>query len=137
MPGHTEGHLAFAAEGCVFSGDVLFAGGVGRVDLLTGCVHGANIALISFLPILLIGILFGLAMDYQLFLVSGMREAFVHGRSARAAVQEGLQAGQAVVTAAAIITPTPDPFTMFLLAGPHTRSSAPPAGARDGITRPP
>ena len=58
---------------------------------------------LSFLPTILVGVLFGLAMDYQLFLVSGMREAFVHGRSARAAVQEGLQGGRAVVTAAAII----------------------------------
>ncbi|MGH3035918.1 MAG: MBL fold metallo-hydrolase [Gaiellaceae bacterium] len=32
VPGHTAGHLAFAAEGCLFSGDVLFAGSVGRVD---------------------------------------------------------------------------------------------------------
>src|SRR5690606_25689005 len=35
--------------------------------------------IISFLPILLIGILFGLAMDYQVFLVSGMREEYAHG----------------------------------------------------------
>lgn len=32
VPGHTAGHLAFAAEGCLFSGDVLFAGSVGRYD---------------------------------------------------------------------------------------------------------
>ena len=32
VPGHTGGHLAFAAEGCLFSGDVLFAGSVGRTD---------------------------------------------------------------------------------------------------------
>jgi glyoxylase-like metal-dependent hydrolase (beta-lactamase superfamily II) len=32
VPGHTAGHLAFAAEGCLFSGDVLFAGSVGRHD---------------------------------------------------------------------------------------------------------
>jgi glyoxylase-like metal-dependent hydrolase (beta-lactamase superfamily II) len=32
VPGHTRGHVAFAAEGCVFSGDVLFAGSVGRTD---------------------------------------------------------------------------------------------------------
>lgn len=32
VPGHTAGHVAFAAEGCVFSGDVLFAGSVGRTD---------------------------------------------------------------------------------------------------------
>jgi putative drug exporter of the RND superfamily len=58
---------------------------------------------LSFLPTILIGVLFGLAMDYQLFLVSGMREAYVHGTPARAAVIEGRRAGRAVVTAAAII----------------------------------
>ncbi|AEI11520.1 MMPL family transporter [Cellulomonas gilvus] len=58
---------------------------------------------LSFLPTLLVGILFGLAMDYQLFLTSGMREAYAHGAPARRAVMEGLHAGRAVVTAAAII----------------------------------
>jgi hydroxyacylglutathione hydrolase len=32
VPGHLPGHLAFAADGCLFSGDVLFAGSVGRTD---------------------------------------------------------------------------------------------------------
>ena len=32
VPGHTPAHLAYFADGCLFSGDVLFAGGVGRVD---------------------------------------------------------------------------------------------------------
>ncbi len=59
--------------------------------------------ILSFLPTILIGILFGLAMDYQLFLVSGMREAYAHGASARVAVRQGLHAGRTVVTAAAII----------------------------------
>ena len=59
--------------------------------------------ILSFLPIIETGILFGLAMDYQLFLVSGMREAWAHGAPPRVAVQRGLQAGRAVVTAAAII----------------------------------
>ncbi|GAB3440223.1 MMPL family transporter [Phycicoccus ginsengisoli] len=59
--------------------------------------------ILSFLPIIETGILFGLAMDYQLFLVSGMREAYAHGAPARVAVQRGLHAGRAVVTAAAII----------------------------------
>jgi RND superfamily putative drug exporter len=39
--------------------------------------------ILSFMPIILIGVLFGLAMDYQMFLVSGMREAYVHGEGAR------------------------------------------------------
>jgi hydroxyacylglutathione hydrolase len=36
VPGHSPGHLAFAADGALFSGDVLFAGSVGRVDLPFG-----------------------------------------------------------------------------------------------------
>lgn len=59
--------------------------------------------ILSFLPVIEIGILFGLAMDYQLFLVTGMREAFAKGLPARLAVQRGLRVGRPVVTAAAII----------------------------------
>ena len=59
--------------------------------------------ILNFLPTILVGILFGLAMDYMLFLGSGMREAYVHGAPARVAVAEGVRAGRAVVTAAAII----------------------------------
>ena len=58
---------------------------------------------LNFLPIILVGILFGLAMDYQLFLASGMREAYVHGAPAREAVMRGFKAGRTVVIAAAII----------------------------------
>ncbi|MFD6753211.1 MULTISPECIES: MMPL family transporter [Micromonospora] len=59
--------------------------------------------LISFLPILLIGILFGLAMDYEVFLVSRMREDFVHGDTAQQATINGMGHGARVVTAAALI----------------------------------
>jgi RND superfamily putative drug exporter len=59
--------------------------------------------ILSFLPVIEVGVLFGLAMDYQLFLVSGMRESFAHGAPAKVAVQRGLRAGRPVVTAAAII----------------------------------
>ncbi|MET7962951.1 MMPL family transporter [Micromonospora zamorensis] len=59
--------------------------------------------LVSFLPILLIGILFGLAMDYEVFLVSRMREDFVHGDTAREATISGMGHGARVVTAAALI----------------------------------
>lgn len=59
--------------------------------------------ILSFLPVILVGILFGLAMDYQLFLASGMREAYVHGASARGAVAQGFRAGRSVVVAAALI----------------------------------
>jgi RND superfamily putative drug exporter len=59
--------------------------------------------IISLLPILIIGILFGLAMDYQVFLVSRMREEHVHGADATTSVTEGFRHGARVVTAAALI----------------------------------
>jgi RND superfamily putative drug exporter len=59
--------------------------------------------ILSFLPTILVGILFGLAMDYMFFLGSGMREAYAHGLEARKAVVRGVRAGRSVVIAAAII----------------------------------
>ncbi|QUL79292.1 MMPL family transporter [Brevibacterium sp. SMBL_HHYL_HB1] len=58
---------------------------------------------ISFLPIIVMGILFGLAMDYEVFLVSGIREAYVHGSSARDAIRAGFASSARVVSAAAVI----------------------------------
>ena len=64
----------------------------------------ANGPITSFLPILLIGILFGLAMDYEVFLVSRMRERFVHTGDAREAVRTGyVQSGRVVIAAATIM----------------------------------
>jgi putative drug exporter of the RND superfamily len=59
--------------------------------------------IVSFLPILLIGILFGLAMDYEVFLVSRMREAFTKTGRAKESVVTGYGHSGRVVVAAAII----------------------------------
>ncbi len=59
--------------------------------------------IVSFIPIITIGILFGLAMDYEFFLVSSMHEAYQHDRDARRAVVDGFGLGSRVVTAAGII----------------------------------
>ena len=59
--------------------------------------------IISFLPILLVGILFGLAMDYEVFLVTRMREEHVHGATADESIVLGFRHGARVVTAAALI----------------------------------
>uniref|UniRef100_UPI0040472C50 MMPL family transporter n=1 Tax=Aquiluna sp. TaxID=2053504 RepID=UPI0040472C50 len=59
--------------------------------------------ILNFLPTILIGILFGLAMDYQLFLASGIREAYVHGKSPKDAINYGIHLSRAVVVAAALI----------------------------------
>ncbi|RFU20981.1 MMPL family transporter [Geodermatophilus marinus] len=58
---------------------------------------------ISFMPVILIAVLFGLAMDYEVFLVSRMREEYVHGAEPRAAVLAGARHASRVVVAAALI----------------------------------
>lgn len=74
---------------------------------------------ISFMPIVLMGVLFGLAMDYEVFLVSRMREDWVHGDrtvpgTARRAVRSGFRGSAPVVTAAAVIM-----FAVFVAFVPH------------------
>jgi putative drug exporter of the RND superfamily len=58
---------------------------------------------ISFMPIVLMGVLFGLAMDYEVFLVARIREDYVHSGQARRSIFTGFQASAKVVTAAAVI----------------------------------
>ncbi|MGY1776742.1 MMPL family transporter [Geodermatophilus sp. SYSU D00804] len=59
--------------------------------------------LLSLTPILVIGILFGLAMDYQVFLVSRMHEAHSHGTPPLEAIRTGFRQAAPVVVAAALI----------------------------------
>jgi RND superfamily putative drug exporter len=114
----------------------VFIHGVGA-DLL----HVTKVGpIISFMPIVLMGVLFGLAMDYQVFLVSRMREDYVHARRARHghsdramavdAVRSGFSASARVVTAAAIIM-----FAVFAAFVPEGDSSLKPIalGLASGI----
>jgi RND superfamily putative drug exporter len=57
----------------------------------------------SMMPIFMVGVVFGLAMDYEVFLVTRMREAYVHGENPGQAIVTGFRHGARVVTAAAII----------------------------------
>lgn len=57
----------------------------------------------AMLPILVTGIAYGLAMDYQVFLVSSMRESWVHGHPGRESVVDGFSHSSRVVVAAAVI----------------------------------
>ncbi len=59
--------------------------------------------ILSFMPIILMAVLFGLAMDYEVFLVSGMRERHVHTGDWRYAIEEGYSSAARVVTSAALI----------------------------------
>lgn len=59
--------------------------------------------IVSFLPIIVIAVLFGLAMDYEVFLATRIREDYVHGGDPRRAIVTGGGASARVVVAAAII----------------------------------
>ena len=59
--------------------------------------------IMSMMPIFMVGVVFGLAMDYEVFLVTRMREAYVHGERPGAAIVTGFQHGARVVSAAAVI----------------------------------
>ncbi|GGM41425.1 MMPL family transporter [Microbacterium saperdae] len=97
-------------------------------------LHVAKVGpIISFMPIILMGVLFGLAMDYQVFLVSRMREDFVHDpdskspdRATRRAaalrtVRSGFTGSAKVVTAAGLIM-----FAVFVAFVPEGDSSLKP-----------
>ncbi|MER5517670.1 MMPL family transporter [Streptomyces sp. NPDC002763] len=83
---------------------------LGAVVLVFQQGHGADLLgvettgpIMSMMPIFLVGIVFGLAMDYEVFLVSRMRESYVHGESAEQAVVSGFRHSARVVVAAALI----------------------------------
>ncbi|MFJ9008687.1 MMPL family transporter [Streptomyces canus] len=59
--------------------------------------------IMSMMPIFMVGVVFGLAMDYEVFLVTRMREAYVHGESASQAIVTGFKHSARVVVAAAVI----------------------------------
>ncbi|SDB92278.1 putative drug exporter of the RND superfamily [Raineyella antarctica] len=94
----TVGYL-LSVLACFGATTLVFTHGVGA--------HLVNVEIlgpvISFLPIITMGILFGLSMDYEVFLVSRMREDHVHGTPARAAVHTGFVGSSIVVLAAAVI----------------------------------
>ncbi len=77
--------------------------------------------LASFVPIVLIAVLFGLAMDYQTFLASRIREEYVDSRNPRRAIVAGGGAAARVVVAAALIMTAI--FASFLLSGDTTIKS--------------
>jgi RND superfamily putative drug exporter len=97
-------------------------------------LHVAKVGpIISFMPIILMGVLFGLAMDYQVFLVSRMREDFVHDPASKSpdraprraaalrAVRSGFTGSAKVVTAAGLIM-----FAVFVAFVPEGDSSLKP-----------
>jgi RND superfamily putative drug exporter len=78
----------------------LFAGG-GFLGELIG-IHG-EVPVPPFVPVLMFAILFGLSMDYEVFLLSRVREEYLRRRSTRDAVTAGLARTARVITAAAAI----------------------------------
>jgi RND superfamily putative drug exporter len=109
--------LAFLLLTIAFRSILVPLTAVGGFLLTIGATFGALVAvfqegtfglgepapIVSVLPIFIVGILFGLAMDYQVFLVSRMREEHVHGAGPTRAITEGFRHGARVVTGAALI----------------------------------
>ncbi|MFI5896782.1 MMPL family transporter [Actinoplanes sp. NPDC051513] len=113
--------LAFVLLVLVFRSILVPVAGVLGFLLTIGAAFGATVAvfqwgwlqevvnakvtgpLLSLSPIIIVGILFGLAMDYMVFLVSRMHEAHAHGATPRDAVVTGFRQAAPVVVAAATI----------------------------------
>lgn len=74
-----------------------------------------NGPVVAFMPIMVMGVLFGLAMDYEMFLVTRMREEFVHSGDAKGAIERGFVGSAPVVVAAALIMTSV--FAGFVTAG--------------------
>jgi uncharacterized membrane protein YdfJ with MMPL/SSD domain len=80
---------------------LVFQEGVGAG--LLGVDESAQGAITSWLPMFLFVILFGLSMDYHVFILSRIREAFDRGMSTEDAVAHGIKSTAGVVTSAAIV----------------------------------
>jgi RND superfamily putative drug exporter len=79
---------------------IAFKWGVGH-DLI-GSIYQQNL-IEGWIPVILFAMLFGLSMDYEVFLVTRMREAWDNGADNEQAVREGLEKTGRIVTAAAVI----------------------------------
>jgi putative drug exporter of the RND superfamily len=69
----------------------------------------------AFLPVMVFAIVFGLSMDYEVFLVSRIHEEWTHGADSSEAVREGLiRTGRVITAAAAVMVAV---FASFILGG--------------------
>jgi uncharacterized membrane protein YdfJ with MMPL/SSD domain len=77
---------------------LVFQDGIGR-----GLIGASSGGIESFMPMFLFVILFGLSMDYHVFIISRIREGVDHGMSTDEAVEHGIKTTAGVVTSAAIV----------------------------------
>jgi uncharacterized membrane protein YdfJ with MMPL/SSD domain len=77
---------------------LVFQEGIGR-----GLIGAGSGGIESFMPMFLFVILFGLSMDYHVFIISRIREAVDHGLSTDEAIEHGIKNTAGVVTSAAIV----------------------------------
>ncbi|MFL5893466.1 MAG: MMPL family transporter, partial [Solirubrobacterales bacterium] len=78
-------------------------------------VDGGATPIVSYVPLMMFAILFGLSMDYQVFLLSRMREHFQQSGDNHEAVVDGLAVSARVITSAALIMVAV--YTSFILNG--------------------
>ena len=94
------GVMNLLSVGAAYGVMTLVAGG-GFLGGLIGLDHEVPIA--PFMPVMMFAILFGLSMDYEVFLISRIREEYLKDRDTRRAVADGLAKTARVITAAAAI----------------------------------
>jgi putative drug exporter of the RND superfamily len=94
------GLMNLLSVGAAYGVVALFAGG-GFLGELIG-IHG-EVPVPPFVPVLMFAVLFGLSMDYEVFLLSRVREEYLLSGSTREAVTAGLARTARVITAAAAI----------------------------------
>ena len=98
--GTAAGAAAFLSAGAAYGVLTLVFGGSWAEGLLDFTSTGA---IASWLPMLMFVVLFGLSMDYHVFVLSRVREAYDAGRDPRSAVQMGVARSAGVVTSAAAV----------------------------------
>src|SRR3546814_16605450 len=79
-----------------------------------------TVPIVSFVPMFMFAILFGLSMDYAVFLLSRVREEYLETRDSTRSVVTGIAATARVLTSAALIMNCVFPGFAFVYAPPHT-----------------
>ncbi|HSE09619.1 MAG TPA: MMPL family transporter [Nocardioidaceae bacterium] len=88
------------------------------IDLLGIDTTSSGVPIASYVPLMMFAVLFGLSMDYEVFLVSNVQQHHLRGEPARTAVESGLTTSARITTAAALIMTSV--FASFILNGDPT-----------------
>jgi uncharacterized membrane protein YdfJ with MMPL/SSD domain len=107
--------LSAAAAFGVLTATFQWGWGISLVGIDTA---SSGVPIASYVPLMMFAVLFGLSMDYEVFLVSHVQQHFIAGEPARTAVRSGLASSARITTAACLIMTAV--FSSFILNGDPT-----------------